>query len=92
VPNATDPAQSADVLRSLVRTGLLSFTDMRDAPEKFFLAHRLLVRPSAHPARPAHIGPLSPLLHTPATALATSATLAAPSKPVSPSRREHRAF
>ena len=42
VPNATDPAQSADVLRSLVRTGLLSFTDMRDAPEKFFLAHRLL--------------------------------------------------
>ena len=24
VPNATDPAQSADVLRSLVRTGLLS--------------------------------------------------------------------
>jgi len=42
VPKATDPAQSADVLRSLVRTGLLSFTDMRDAPEKFFLAHRLL--------------------------------------------------
>ena len=42
VPAATDPAQSADVLRSLVRTGLLSFTDMRDAPEKFFLAHRLL--------------------------------------------------
>jgi len=42
VPNATDPAASADVLRSLVKTNLLSFTDMRDAPEKFFLAHRLL--------------------------------------------------
>ena len=42
VPKATDPAQSADVLRQLVRTNLLSFTDMRDAPEKFFLAHRLL--------------------------------------------------
>jgi len=42
VPQATDPAQSAAVLRSLVKTNLLSFTDMRDAPEKFFLAHRLL--------------------------------------------------
>ena len=42
VPAATDPAKSADVLRQLVRTDLLSFTDMRDAPEKFFLAHRLL--------------------------------------------------
>ena len=87
------------MLRSLVRTGLLSFTDMRDAPEKFFLAHRLLVTPCIPPLPPgaqgllstrllptpasAH-GPLSPLLHTPATALATSATLAAPSKPVSP--------
>ena len=30
VPSATDPAQSADVLRSLVKTNLLSFTDMRD--------------------------------------------------------------
>ena len=85
VPNATDPAQSADVLRSLVRTGLLSFTDMRDAPEKFFLAHRLLVKPCTQPANPVPgPGPLRPFLHTPASALATSATLAAPSEPVSP--------
>ena len=85
VPNATDPAQSADVLRSLVRTGLLSFTDMRDAPEKFFLAHRLLVKPCTQPANPVPgPGPLRPLLHTPASALATSATLAAPSEPVGP--------
>ena len=42
VPTATDPAASAAVLRDLVKTNLLSFTDMRDAPEKFFLAHRLL--------------------------------------------------
>ena len=85
VPNATDPAQSADVLRSLVRTGLLSFTDMRDAPEKFFLAHRLLVKPYTQPANPVPgPRPLRPFLHTPASALATSATLAAPSEPVSP--------
>ena len=43
-PRATDPAQSAAVLRRLVRTNILKFTDMSDAPEKFFLAHRLLVR------------------------------------------------
>mmetsp|Transcript_4345 Transcript_4345/g.13334 ORF Transcript_4345/g.13334 Transcript_4345/m.13334 type:complete len:582 (-) Transcript_4345:108-1853(-) len=42
VPAATDPARSAAVLRELVKSNLLSFTDMRDAPEKFFLAHRLL--------------------------------------------------
>lgn len=29
-------------LRALVRTGLLRFTDLRDQPERFFLAHRLL--------------------------------------------------
>ena len=38
----SDHLPTADVLRSLIRTNLLSFTDMRDAPEKFFLAHRLL--------------------------------------------------
>lgn len=42
VPNATDPAQSSAILRQLVKTGVLKFTDMEDAPEKFFLAHRLL--------------------------------------------------
>jgi len=30
------------VLRRLVKTNLLKYTDMQDAPEKFFLAHRLL--------------------------------------------------
>ena len=42
IPTATDPAQSSALLRELVRTGLLKYTDMADAPEKFFLAHRLL--------------------------------------------------
>ncbi|KNC76888.1 hypothetical protein SARC_10640, partial [Sphaeroforma arctica JP610] len=42
VPTATDPYQSSNVLRKLVKTGLLRFTDMRDAPEKFFMAHRML--------------------------------------------------
>ena len=42
VPNATDPAQSSELLRNLVKTNLLKFTDMSEAPEKFFLAHRLL--------------------------------------------------
>lgn len=42
VTQATDPAQSSAVLRNVVRSGLLKFTDMRDAPEKFFMAHRLL--------------------------------------------------
>lgn len=39
---ATDPAKSASLLRKLVQSEMLKFTDMRDAPEKFFLAHRLL--------------------------------------------------
>ena len=34
---------SAKQLRALIKTGLLRFTDMRDHPDKFFLAHRLLV-------------------------------------------------
>jgi len=42
VTEATDPKQSSDLLRKLCQTELLKFTDMRDAPEKFFLAHRLL--------------------------------------------------
>ena len=42
LPHATDPAKSSALLRRLVKSELLRFTDMRDAPEKFFLAHRLL--------------------------------------------------
>jgi hypothetical protein len=42
VDTATDPARSSALLRRLVRSGLLRYTDMRDAPEKFFIAHRLL--------------------------------------------------
>ena len=42
LPGATDPARSAALLSRLVRSAHLRFTDMRDAPEKFFLAHRLL--------------------------------------------------
>ena len=36
------PSYRHTLSRPLIRTNLLSFTDMRDAPEKFFLAHRLL--------------------------------------------------
>ena len=35
---------SAAGLRALVRTGLLTHTDLRDNPERFFKAHRLLAR------------------------------------------------
>jgi len=42
VYDATDPSKSSIILRRLVKTKLLLYTDMRDAPEKFFLAHRLL--------------------------------------------------
>lgn len=42
VAAATDPTQSSRELRKLVKTKSLMFTDMRDHPEKFFMAHRLL--------------------------------------------------
>eukprot|EP00941_MAST-03F_sp_MAST-3F-sp1_P000497 g497.t1 len=42
VTSATDPWTSSNVLRRLVKSEVLKFTDMRDCPEKFFLAHRLL--------------------------------------------------
>lgn len=42
VVKATDPAQSSEVLRKLVKSNTLSYFDMSDCPEKFFLAHRLL--------------------------------------------------
>jgi acyl-CoA oxidase len=42
IVTASDPARSAELLRALVKTGLLKYHDMELAPEKFFLAHRLL--------------------------------------------------
>ena len=36
------PQASAALLQKLIRTKLLRYTDMRDAPERFFAAHRLL--------------------------------------------------
>ena len=36
--------ESADALRELVKSGLLRHTDLRDHPERFFKAHRLLAR------------------------------------------------
>lgn len=39
---ACSPVESGQCLRKLVRSKILRFTDMRDAPERFFAAHRLL--------------------------------------------------
>jgi len=36
------PTESGNALRQLIQSKLLLFTDMRDAPERFFAAHRLL--------------------------------------------------
>lgn len=36
--------ESANRLRALIQTGLLRFTDLRDNPERFFEAHRILAR------------------------------------------------
>eukprot|EP00729_Bicosta_minor_P023580 gene23580-18820_t len=36
--------ESGEQLRKLIGTGLLKFTDLRDDPEKFFHAHRVLAR------------------------------------------------
>eukprot|EP00756_Hemistasia_phaeocysticola_P066374 Hpha_TRINITY_DN9187_c0_g1::TRINITY_DN9187_c0_g1_i1::g.94554::m.94554/K00232/E1.3.3.6, ACOX1, ACOX3; acyl-CoA oxidase len=38
--------ESADRLRALLRSGLLTLTDLEENPERFFLAHRLLARHS----------------------------------------------
>ena len=35
---------SASFLRALTKSGILRFTDIRDRPDRFFLAHRLLAR------------------------------------------------
>ncbi|GBG28060.1 Acyl-coenzyme A oxidase-like protein [Hondaea fermentalgiana] len=39
------PVQRAEQLRGLIKTGLLKFTDLRDNPERFFEAHRILLSP-----------------------------------------------
>ena len=47
-------ADSAAFLRALVRKGSLRFTDVRDRPRRFFLAHRLLALRTftkGHPGR-----------------------------------------
>ena len=36
--------ESAEALRTLVTTGILRHTDLRDRPARFFKAHRLLAR------------------------------------------------
>jgi hypothetical protein len=38
--------ESAEMLRKLVRSGLLRFTDLQEDPERFFAAHRLLLAPN----------------------------------------------
>ena len=42
VTEATDPTLSSRELRKLVKSKTLKFTDMKENPEKFFMAHRLL--------------------------------------------------
>ena len=41
---SVDYRHSAEKLSILVKSGLLEFTDLTRNPERFFLAHRLLVR------------------------------------------------
>jgi len=41
---SVDYRHSAEKLSILVKSGLLEFTDLTENPERFFLAHRLLVR------------------------------------------------
>ena len=42
-----DYATSAQRMRELLQTGLLRHTDLRDHPERFFLAHRILAQHSS---------------------------------------------
>jgi len=39
---ATSYQDSAKLLQTLIKAGHLKYTDMRDSPEHFFAAHRLL--------------------------------------------------
>ncbi|KAH8072466.1 acyl-CoA oxidase [Aureococcus anophagefferens] len=40
----SDHTESSEALRALVKSGLLKHTDLRDRPDRFFKAHRLLAR------------------------------------------------
>eukprot|EP00122_Pirum_gemmata_P008693 Pgem_evm1s8019 len=42
VTKATDPAKSSQLLQNFCKTKILSYWDMKNNPEKFFLAHRIL--------------------------------------------------
>lgn len=46
-PTTIDYATSAQRLRVLIKSGLLRHTDLRDHPERFFLAHRILAKHSS---------------------------------------------
>jgi acyl-CoA oxidase len=46
-PTEVDYATSAQRMRDLLKTGLLRHTDLRDNPERFFLAHRILATHSS---------------------------------------------
>lgn len=46
-PKVVDFATSAQRMRDLLKTGLLRHTDLRDNPERFFLAHRILAKHSS---------------------------------------------
>ncbi|CAK9016961.1 Acyl-coenzyme A oxidase (Acyl-CoA oxidase) [Durusdinium trenchii] len=43
--------ESAEMLRRLIRTKLLKFTDLKENPERFFEAHRLLLAPGRNSDR-----------------------------------------
>ena len=44
VSGDSDHTESSEALRALVKSGLLKHTDLRDRPDRFFKAHRLLAR------------------------------------------------
>lgn len=46
-PTTIDHVTSAQRMRDLLKTGLLRHTDLRDEPERFFLAHRILATHSS---------------------------------------------
>ncbi|CAB9507176.1 Peroxisomal acyl-coenzyme A oxidase 3 [Seminavis robusta] len=46
-PKEIDYGTSAQRLRELIKSGLLLHTDLRDHPERFFLAHRILAQHSS---------------------------------------------
>lgn len=46
-PSTISFSTSAQRMRDLLKTGLLRHTDLRDNPERFFLAHRILATHSS---------------------------------------------